>query len=165
MSQPTTKSVILTANKAVRESLTQSTIQSGVESVQHYVSHINCKQGSQRVTKSVNHSVRHWVSPTLSQSHRQQTRWPEIILNPDLLLTKPKAISGQARKFNFLEWLQCERMTWVLSSAHAIWHEQFIFFFFCKDSSSDQINIFTKEVVFHLNITCKTIFILSFETF
>ena len=28
-----------------------------------------------------------------------------------------------------------------------------------------QINIFTEEVVFRLNITCKTIFILSLQTF
>ena len=28
-----------------------------------------------------------------------------------------------------------------------------------------QINIFTEEVVFRLNITCKTIFILSLKTF
>ena len=35
LSQPTTKSVTYTANKAARESLTQSTIQSGTESVHH----------------------------------------------------------------------------------------------------------------------------------
>ena len=28
-----------------------------------------------------------------------------------------------------------------------------------------QINIFTEEVVFRLNITCKTVFILSLQTF
>ena len=32
-------------------------------------------------------------------------------------------------------------------------------------SDSLQINIFTEEVVFRLNITCKTIFILSLQTF
>ena len=124
MSQSSTKSVTSTANKAVRWSETQSTIQSGIESFHHYVSYINSKQGSWWVTNSVSHSVRHWVSPPLSQSHKQQTRQSEIIFYPDLLLTKLKAISGQVRKSNFFDWLDCERMNWVLSSAHAIWHEQ-----------------------------------------
>ena len=39
------------------------------------------------------------------------------------------------------------------------------FFILCEVFSSDQINIFTEEVVFCLNLSCKTIFILSFKTF
>ena len=43
-----------------------------------------------------------------------------IISYPDLLLTKLKAISGQVRKFNYFDWLDCERMTRVLSPVRAI---------------------------------------------
>ena len=75
----------------------------------------------------------------------------------DLLLTDPKARSGQVRKFKFFDWLDCERITRVLSSARGL---------ACAIHSlqltlSIQINIFTGKVVFRLKITCKTIFILS----
>ena len=40
----------------------------------------------------------------------------------------------------------------------ALWHVQFIL---CKVFSSFQINIFAEEVLFRLNITCKTVFISS----
>ena len=39
---------------------------------------------------------------------------------PDLLLLKPKARSGQIRKFSFFDLLDCERVTWVLSPARAM---------------------------------------------
>ena len=35
---------------------------------------------------------------------------------PDLLLMKPMTRSGQVRNFNFFYWLNCEWMTWVLST-------------------------------------------------
>ena len=38
-------------------------------------------------------------------------------------------------------------------------------FILCKVLCSVQINTFTEEAVFRLNITCKTIFILSLKTF
>ena len=41
---------------------------------------------------------------------------------------------------------------------------QMVTFIICKVFSSVQINIFTEEVVFGLNINCKTIFILSLKT-
>ena len=31
-----------------------------------------------------------------------------LISHPDLLLSKPRAISGQVRKFNFSDWLDCD---------------------------------------------------------
>ena len=34
-----------------------------------------------------------------------------LISYPDLLMTKPKARSGQVGKFNFFDWLGCEQMT------------------------------------------------------
>ena len=34
--------------------------------------------------------------------------------------TKPKARSGQVRKFSCFDWLDCQRMTRVLSPAHAM---------------------------------------------
>ena len=77
-------------------------------------------------------------------------------------LTKPKARSGLVRKFNFFDWLDCER-TKVLSPVNAMACAQKVIL--CKVFSSVQINIFTEEVVFRLNINCKTIFILSLKTF
>ena len=67
------------------------------------------------------------------------------------------------RKFNFFDWLDCERMTKVLSTVNAMACAQKVIL--CKVFSSVQINIFTEEVVFRLNINCKTIFILSLKTF
>ena len=81
-----------------------------------------------------------------------------LISYPDLLMTKPKARSGQVRKFNFLiglvvsEWRECCHL-------RALSCVQFIL---CKVFCV-QMNIFTKIAVFCLNITCKTIFILSFK--
>ena len=53
------------------------------------------------------------------------------------------------------EWGECCHLL-------ALWRVQFIL---CKVFSYVQIIIFTKEVVFRLNITCKTIFTLPFKTF
>ena len=78
-------------------------------------------------------------------------------------LTKPKARSGLVRKFNFFDWLDCERMTKVLSPVNAMACAQKVIL--CKVFSSVQINVFTEEVVFRLNINCKSIFILSLKTF
>ena len=113
---------------------------------------------SQRDTNSVNHSVRHWVSSPLSQSHQLQTRQPEIISYPDLFLMKPKARSGQARKFSFFDRLDCERMTWVLSSACAIM--AWAIHSFCKVFSSVQINILLKKWFIRLNITCNHFYLI-----
>ena len=67
------------------------------------------------------------------------------------------------RKFIFFDWPDCERMTKVLSPVNALaWAQKVIL---CKIFISVQINIFTEEVVFRLNINCKTIFILSLKTF
>ena len=67
------------------------------------------------------------------------------------------------RKFNFFDWLDCEPMTKVLSPVNAMAGAQKVIL--CKIFSSVQINIFTEEVVFRLNINCKTIFMLSLKTF
>ena len=51
---------------------------------------------------------------------------------PDPLLMKPKARSGQIRKFSFFDLLDCEQVTWVLSptramacAIHPLWSLQF----------------------------------------
>ena len=66
------------------------------------------------------------------------------------------------RKFNFFDWLDCERMTRVLSPARAMACAQMVIL--CKVFSCVQVNIFTEEVVFRLNINFKAIFILSLKT-
>ena len=43
-----------------------------------------------------------------------------LISHPDLLLSKPKVRSGQVRKFNFSDWLDCEGNMRVLLSACAM---------------------------------------------
>jgi len=77
-------------------------------------------------------------------------------------MTKAKAESGQGRKFNFLDWLDCERMTRMLSPARAMACAQKVIL--CKVFSSVQKNIFTEKVVFRLNINCKP-FYLIFKDF
>ena len=67
---------------------------------------------------------------------------------------KPKVRSGQVRKFNFSDWLDCEGNTRVLSSASAM---------ACEIHSLQNLqfcskNIFAEKLVFHLNRACKTVF-------
>ena len=64
-----------------------------------------------------------------------------LISYPDLLMTKAKVESGQVRKFRFLDWLDCERMTRMLSPARAMACAQKVIL--CKVFSSVQKNIFT----------------------
>ena len=87
----------------------------------------------------------------------------KINLEPRTLFDDAEGEILSSEKIHFFDWPDCERMTKVLSPVNAMaWAQKVIL---CKMFSSVQINIFTEEVVFRLNINCKTIFILSSKTF
>ena len=76
-----------------------------------------------------------------------------LIFHPDLLLLKPKAISGQVRKFNFSDWLDSDLPeSAVVCEIYSLQSLQF-----CSK------NIFVEKVVFRLNIACKTVFLSYIE--
>ena len=77
--------------------------------------------------------------------HNRQETGSKLISSPDLLLTKPKARSGRVRKFSsfLFSWLRANDVS-VVSCAR------------CDVCSSFFAKSFTEEVVFRLNITCKT---------
>ena len=106
----------------------------------------------------------HWVTPKTSTrdldmrlglfwrryykfKHNRQETGSKLISSPDLLFTKPKARSGRVRKFSsfLLSWLRANDVS-VVSCAR------------CGVCSLFFAKSFTEEVVFRLNITCKTHF-------
>ena len=84
--------------------------------------------------------------------HNRQETGSKLISSPDLLFTKPKARSGRVRKFSsfLLSWLRANDVS-VVSCAR------------CGVCSLFFAKSFTEEVVFRLNITCKTHFKDCFE--
>ena len=64
-----------------------------------------------------------WKSQKIIPSKKKQSvlyiSFP-LISCPDLLLTKPKVRSGQLKKINFFDCLDCERMTRVLYPARSM---------------------------------------------
>ena len=80
-----------------------------------------------------------------------------INLVPRSLVDEAECEIWSSKKIQLFDWLDCERMTRVLSPARAM---------ACAFSSLQFCwNIFTEEVVFRVNITCKAIFILFLKTF
>ena len=84
--------------------------------------------------------------------------WLVFNLVPRSLITKAKAGSGRVRKFIFFHWVNCERMTRMLSPARAMASAQKVIL--CKVFSSVQKRIFTEKVVFRLNINCKPFYLI-----
>ena len=96
------------------------------------------------------------------ESHLDWISLVKINLEPRSLFDEAEGEILSREKILF-DWLDCELVTKVLSRVNAMaWAQKVIL---CKIFSSVQINIFTEEVVFRLNINCKTIFILSLKTF
>ena len=60
----------------------------------------------------------------------------------------------QSQTAFYFDWLDCERMQRVLSSARYV---------VCKAFRSVQINICAEVVVFRLNTTCNTVFISWYQ--
>ena len=97
------------------------------------------------------------------ESHLDWISLVKINLEPRSLFDEAEGEIWSSEKIQFFDWLDCERMTKVLSPVNTMACAQKVIL--CKVFSSVQINIFTEEVVFRLNINCKTIFILSLKTF